>query len=335
MYRIEIKLDEPLTAGYGVAFSNEIRSLDHIPATMLRGALYEELVLAGRGDEAESWFGPRRRWTSAWPANCIPMPLAFSQVKGDAFGGDNGIWNDLSLSASHKPDGSWRQVKVRWLALDNGVPHSALKVDPGVDMHVGLRYDTQSVRGSALFSRQAIAAGTTFDAYVSEVPELRTWTVSLGKRHSVSGRATIRFTQNAGPFGFHARENHAFLYLATPALLPGPHGCWLRGLDRATIKLLTGVHAEVIGASAFEPVGGWNGRWGIPQEQAIAVRAGSCWRIEMKPENAARINEWLRKIGEAGLGIRCHEGFGVVCVNPRWLTETLEEPFCRSQTQER
>ena len=58
LHRITITLEEPATLGAGAVPGNEMRSLGHIPATALRGALFEELRLAGMGEKAAAWFGP-------------------------------------------------------------------------------------------------------------------------------------------------------------------------------------------------------------------------------------------------------------------------------------
>ncbi len=336
MYRIEITLDEPLTAGYGIGFSNEIRSLDYIPATMLRGALYEELVLQGRENEAESWFGPGRFWTSAWPANCLPMPLAFSQVKrDDGLGGVHGLRNELSFETDTNPPESgqpqaWQRARSRWMQLDASLMpvKQTQKAARRIDMHAGLRYDTQSVRGAAFFSRQAIEQGTTFHAFVSEIPEGPVEAAVLGKRRSVSGRVTLAWEHNRSDL-FDLKDSDSkdskdtFLYLATDALVPGAQGGWLRGFERDSIKYLSGAEAEVWAASSFTSVGGWCGPWKLPREQCIAISAGSCWRLRTTgSEDSDRLRNWLDHIVQNGLGLRCHEGFGRVCVNPPWLVNT-------------
>ena len=105
-HKLSLKLKDPVTVGFGATPGNELRSLTHIPATTLRGAIFDALRSEGLETHAESLAaGPR--WTAAWPQDCIPMPLCFSAGKGEGgFQTKLGVWNNLSLqpnAPTHTP----------------------------------------------------------------------------------------------------------------------------------------------------------------------------------------------------------------------------------------
>ena len=52
-----LTLEEPFTCSSNPVVSNEIHTVDHIPATILRGALCTALMRAGRGGEVDTWLG--------------------------------------------------------------------------------------------------------------------------------------------------------------------------------------------------------------------------------------------------------------------------------------
>ncbi len=62
----------------------------------------------------------------------------------------------------------WMRVGERWLTLKDGKSESAWNTESETDMHVGLHYERQSNRESALFSRSAIPAGSKFTAWVRD-----------------------------------------------------------------------------------------------------------------------------------------------------------------------
>jgi hypothetical protein len=343
VFRVKLTLDDPVTVGNGAPVSNEMRSQDSIPATTLRGALFGELKLAGRSGEADAWFGPAGpRWSAAWPSDCIPAPLCYLQVKRDGrgLGGIHGAWNALSAVEPPEVENgkslSWQRMGARWLRLHaNALPHAAARTSMRIDTHAGLRYDTQVQRGSALFSRESFEQGKEFYFYVTQRPDGcdEISSIVLGKRRSIDGGARLEWSSVPEP-AFHcnwggelAGEDPAYIQLMSPAMLPGPNGGLLRGLNRVDFAHLSGTTAEQLDVAAFsrfEQVTGWSGPWKLPKEPATAVAAGSCWRIKATdPATRENLVAWLRGVEADGIGLRREEGFGWIAVNPPWLAGTL------------
>jgi len=348
--------------------SNEIRSLDFIPGTALRGAFYEALSVRENDAVAEDWFGPAGpRWSCGWPATgtcdddwplAVPMPKSFLQVKRDkGFGGIHGVQNPLGepllteATQGTSQEVVWVPVRKRWLRLDaGGGPAGSFEGgDPEIDMHVALHYWRQGHRSGALYSREAIAPARCFAAFVVDgggkidwnllAGEGRKISLALGKRRTVGGGATVKWSdaREFWPKGKMPAENEAVIQLMSDAILPGPNAGCLRGLDEGSLFRLIGVPVELkssrgllkAAASSCREVAGWSGKWGLPREQALAIEAGSVWRLAWEEPQKPRVEAWLDKIEREGLGLRRHEGFGWVAVNPPWLTATLGEIFCK------
>src|ERR1035438_1747103 len=86
-HEILISTIDPLIIDYRPAVSNEHSTLEYIPATRLRGALFEFLDQIAPGVEAAEMFGnPNRLWSPAWPQGesgkaWLPTPKSESRSK--------------------------------------------------------------------------------------------------------------------------------------------------------------------------------------------------------------------------------------------------------------
>jgi len=235
---------------------------------------------------------------------------------------------------------------ARWVRLHaNALPAAAASTSTRIDTHVGLRYDLQVQRGSALFSRESLEQGKEFYFYVTRLPEGydQIDSIVLGKRRSVDGGARLKWSSHPEP-AFHwdwdgrlADEGLAYIQIMSPALVPGPNGGLLRGLSQGDFARLSGAAAEqlkVKGYSRFEQVTGWSGPWRLPKEPATAIAAGSCWRIRATdPAARGKLAAWLRQAESDGIGLRREEGFGWIAVNPPWLAGTLDSAIGKGAPQ--
>jgi hypothetical protein len=146
---------------------------------------------------------------------------------------------------------------------------------------------------------------------------------NLGTRHSANGRCKVTITRTEATFlslagdaeDFDGMANCVAIQLLSDAIIPGPCGGYLRGLDDGAIGDLAGCPIEILaGHSSSKVVGGWSGKWNLPRESAIAIDGG------YTDLSANFIEECQVK----GLGIRTYEGFGSVAINPDWLLSTHE-----------
>ena len=123
-------------------------------------------------------------------------------------------------------------------------------------------------------------ASTVFHAFVTRRPEghEEVTRIALGKRRSVNGRAEIRIGLEEPVFhgGAVPGASTASIQLLTCAVVPGPNGGWMRGLDPKSLAALIGDEVKVSSAfSSFHPVAGWSGKWALPKEQVTGISAGS------------------------------------------------------------
>jgi hypothetical protein len=336
--RALLTLEEPFTCSSNPVVSNEIHTVDHIPATILRGALYTALMRAGRGGEVDAWLGVSDqpiRYSPAWPlakgSMTVPMPLSFVNDKGDSgLGGKCGVLNLLWFDGQTLPemkDGhrfQWTRPAKHWLVVDaTSNPVAGYSVEAETHMHVGLHYERQASRQGALFSQSVIPAGAQFGFWIDDpAGSLKNlpFTAYLGKRRSAgNGEATLRLDPAGGASqkGTAAKGEYLVHFLSD-CLVASEHGGWEVGLGAEGWGRLLGVEAarlKVIGRSAHRQVFGWSNMWGRPREPVTAIAAGSVFRITAADDVAKR----FAALETNGLGARTEEGFGWIAVNPRWL----------------
>ena len=333
-----LTLSEPLTCSRNPVVSNEIHTVDYIPATILRGALYSAMTRTNRSAEVNDWLGVGNRAARYSPAmplsgelSTVPMPLSFVNDKGDAgFGGSHGVLNLLWFEGKPAPEQEgdhrfqWTRPAKRWLVLNKASnPVAGYSHDTESHMHVGLHYERQSSRKGALFSRSEIQAGTKF-RFLLDDPEDRLAdlpsTVFLGKRRSAgSGAAMLQFEpQNLVFAKGPAAKTEYLIHFLSDCLVASELGGWEVGLsEKGWGRVLgNGIKvAGVTGRSAHRQVFGWSNTWGRPREPVTAIAAGSVFRIVTEGDASVRFKE----LEENGFGARTEEGFGWIAVNSQWL----------------
>ncbi|MFN0102814.1 MAG: hypothetical protein ACKV2U_12070 [Bryobacteraceae bacterium] len=325
-YKLLLTLNEPVFCSQAPTISNELVGLQYIPGPTLRGAFAAALVAAGRKSELAAWFadtGPR--WSPAWPAaaeqTIVPTPASFLKDKSDVYG-VHGTWNALIADPPHVSVTSesirhqWIRVSNQWLQLgENSLPIAAHSVKMQSSMHVGLHYGRQAHRKEALFSREEIAPGQQFVAYLTSPSDNLPKEISLGKRRSAgNGGISVKISElTKDPWPLNSSTGETTIQLMSDAILPDCHGRYLRGLGDADWTKLLGVPATVESAcSSNRTYIGWSGSSGLPREKVLTIAAGSVFRL--KVDSAP-----VKALAEKGLGIRRHEGFGIIAVNPPWL----------------
>ena len=346
-YRLDIRLQEPFSSGPRPVVSNEIDTVEFIPATSLRGALASELHYSGRATELGAWFGlAGPQWTPALPAcesptgDVVPMPLCLSREKGDApFHGCYPVYNTL-YAAPPYADASqrlqWSPIRAPWLRITDGQPSDVHRLTVESSMHVGLHYGRQANRSSALFSRREVASRTRFVAWVRDPQSVLTdppGSLTVGKRRS-AGNGSALVTWKESPFPWLGRpvdraQDTVNLQLITDTVVPNPAtGGYYRGLDSDAWSTLLGVPTRVVAsASASRLHRTWSGVWGLPRSQTLAIAAGSAFRLApATPAQNHAFHLALARLAESGLGLARHEGFGWVAVNPSWLVASQITP---------
>ena len=292
MRELRITNLEPLILDPGAGIANERGTLDYIPASRIRGAVFGAIQQLAPGVDAEELFGYKGcRWSPGWPANgnwepCRPAPKCISKYKGD-----------------------W----VGWYSLDG---QDLIPAQPEIEMNmsVGRHYGRRAHRRGALYSRSAISPNQHFVAWVdSDKLATGVFELSMGTRHSVNGRCSIEVSESGGPgFQIEPDTNDVVLMLLADAIIPARSGGYLRGLDAKAFTEILECDVEVDAAySSWHPIGAWSGQWKLPRESAIAIQAGSVWQLRVGDPNA------LKQLLSSGIGTRTYEGFGWAEIVPK------------------
>ena len=317
MKKIIIEVKEPLILDYRAGVSNEHVTLDYIPASRLRGAIYEALPVLGLNIAPEALFGfTGPRWTPAWPAES-----------------DGTCWVRLPKCKQEPPPHNPKdRTKSNW-GLRTLAGLIERDVPTEIHMSMSRNYETRAHRDGALYAREAVSPGQHFVAYMdidsTILPDV-SFEWNVGTRHSANGRCEVKVCDANTEFndliGVNARADFnrypdcVALQLLSDAILPGPQGGYLRGLNESDLGYLTLCDIKVQAAySSSKTVAGWSGKWNLPRESAVAIQAGSVWLLKFESGDRQKWDEFIQNSRAKGLGIRTYEGYGTVTVNPPWL----------------
>ena len=295
MRELRITNIEPLILDPDTGISNERTTLDYIPASRLRGAIFAalpQIAPAVKADTLLAYDGPR--WSCGFPADeywqpLRPRPRCTKKEKGHP---------------------------VHWYSWDQS--GSLTPASPSIELNMGVarHYGRRAHRDTALYARSALSPGQQFVAWVDS-DELPTGSheISIGTRHSANGLCNLKVSKSNGlPFQSAPRNQRHILMLLSDAIIPGKQGGYLRGLDDDAFSTELGCSVTVLAAySSRCTVGAWSGPWGMPRESAIAIQAGSVWLVQV--ENS----DLFEKCAKSGLGIRRFEGFGWVEIDPDYI----------------
>ena len=293
MRELRITNLEPLILDPDTGISNERDTLNYIPASRLRGAIFAALPHIAPGVTAEellSYGGPR--WSCAFPVDdnwqpLQPRPLCSKKVKGHP---------------------------VHWYQRDEG---RLMPAPPKIEINMGhgRHYGRRAHRDTALYARSALSPGQRFVAWVdSDLIPCGEYQMSIGTRHSVTGLCDLEVVEPTGiPFENSPKDQQHVLMLLSDAIVPGPQGGYLRGLDDDALRRVLGCDVTVLAAySSWHTVGAWSGAWGKPRESAIAIEAGSVWLVEAD-------SRCLESCAIEGIGVRRFEGYGWVELDPTYI----------------
>jgi CRISPR-associated protein Csx10 len=127
----------------------------------------------------------------------------------------------------------------------------------------------------------------------------------------------------AGNLGVQKLATFYFaLTLSSATILCDPFLRYQRTLDTATLGHLLEYPAEVFTpvyqAAGIQRLTGWSDLWGTPRASDYALEMGSTFLFASSrslEDDDGRLLDALYALEEAGLGRRCAEGFGRVCVS--------------------
>ncbi len=323
--RYRVRLEEPalLTALDGDP--NEGVSFNHIPGSVLRGAVIGRYLRENRlseldltGAERECFFEGRLRFLNAYPVigstRAYPVPFSWHRFQNETGSIHDDLWSP-SASVHEKPKrvgASFHLRQADKVRLCEPERHIAVHIQRD-------RRGRPTAEGGALYRYESLAAGQVFEAAIlCEVDADIDWLLPLlsgsfwigGARTAGYGRCTWSLEGDPldewreGPLDDD--QGKWVLVLMSNAILRDAYGQYAADLSALTAHLENrlGCRPEIIGCQLdSEMVGGFNRKWGLPLPQTLSVKMGSVLRFNPCDGN------WDRLIAE-GIGERRAEGFG-------------------------
>lgn len=353
--RLTLRNLEPLclpATGYP---GNLIKSHSFIRGQTLRGALMAWAFQNGYAEPAQLFARIGVGDALPLPKDCkdaeqvIPIPLSILTEK--AKGGDSAIpwWAGRSDSPDTFDSLYKQQDKDKEKPKRPGAHEYLCRSSSGTDwqrysptMRVRLRNATpqrDSKKDPQLFSLEEIAEDTSFQAELRcaderTAREFRTFFARLlsGADWLALGRggspARIEAAKLVSPPSPPALGDDWTLTLTSDAIVRGDRLGFLDNLSRDHLCRLAGVTAREgwdIKADAVEPetLHGFNAVTGLTRAPALALRRGSCWRIE-GTGSAELARALLRK---GAIGERTGEGCGRFAIGIQPIeSSTLSKP---------
>jgi CRISPR-associated protein Csx10 len=174
----------------------------------------------------------------------------------------------------------------------------------------------------ALFTRESLEAEQEFRGTITaEDPGLLDILAGLGQvrvggRRTTHGLAALTITEDAGqpPTAERRADGMLILRLRSPGIFTDDFGRPSCEPSPAELERRLGVPAQVTQRwTRWQQVGGWHIASGLPKPSELAVAAGSAYLIS--PERAVA-DDALTVLGQHGVGLRRHEGFGDLAPAP-------------------
>lgn len=276
-YRLTLELQETTCLGAKPSISNDLSTLDFIPATAMRGALRASWKRASLDDEfIEARIGSSSRWSPAFPIapdgedvdeetqpTYVPWPASRIVKKGEP--ADPGsraapATHDVLWGPPPDENAQWRRSQATWLDPKTPATGSASdKISTSSTMHLARDYETGSKVEGALYTREHIDPTGPIKRFAAlirmdttdkrQLPE----TIELGKRKSAGhGLAKCTWTEVDGNIEGEKlavfwggtcsdpQKQSVIAQLLSPAIVRGNGGMPLRGLDLGAWNRLLG-----------------------------------------------------------------------------------------------
>lgn len=335
--RLVLRNLEPLCLPATGHPGNLIRSYSRIRGQTLRGALMAWAIHSGRKDQLSLLERIKVGDALPLPTRCreaeLVLPLPLSILTDKPSGGDPTLpwWAGAATATAFDDLGETPEADEKrkrpgaheYLCRSSGIAHWQRYSPP---MQVRLRNATPkrgSTRDPDLFSLEEIAEDTCFQAELrcddddTAQAFLTAFAPLLaGADWLLIGRAgqptrVESVSAMPQPTMHHDLADDWTLTLVSDAIVRGEGLGFLDNLSMDLLCQWTGLSggedwkilADVV---ETEPVHGFNAVTGLPRTPALALRRGSCWRIQ--GTGSARLAKAL--LQKATLGERVDEGFG-------------------------
>lgn len=318
--RVTVTLTEPVAAARRLRTDFTQDTHDHIPGTVLRGALAAAWIREhGAPDpdsrdfldifEGDGSFGPLHSPES------FPVPLSYKQHKYAPGPGCRRWWDEATEKAP--------QQCCCGQDLENGKGEPARNVARVTRARVALTEEGVAVN-KQLFTQSSLASDTVLTGWVHG-PAVRALrlngtpvdTLYLGGRRSIQGAATVDvdFAEEPGPVEQIEKSDGSadvVLRLLSPGIFVDGFGMPADEPDLREISAVLGVEVRGMARKSWTrwtEVGGWHAASGLPKPTERAVQQGSTYVLhcaEPASESARRT------LMARGVGLRRREGFGAL-----------------------
>ena len=329
--------------------------LDHIPGSVLLGAVVAEWCRNGNAFDPVLFLSGKLRFGNAYPVGAgassndsipsVPVPLSWHHPKDDPQKIRNGITCALDENTEASGEGQiqWKQFRKGYVApgLNEVLERRETRHSSRMKTSIS-RCDYGRPKKSQLFGYQAIQSGQVFrtkiEADASINPEcfhkviraLIQGGLRLGRSRSAEfGRVQIEQTSPPpdttpqespdGAIVFFLESDLALVREGNPVLEPSPEDFYLNKSFRMDLA------RTFIRIRTFSP---WVAfRDGYDMERQVIAKGSVLTFCPSKGECSGVSLRDLQERLDQGLGLHCSDGLGKVLVNPPFLMQMKEETF--------
>ncbi len=351
LLRYQLDLLEPTLLTKPGGDPNTDESVDHIPGSVMRGALAHKYRQANLPNDAfiRLFLDGSTRFLNAYLAHeaerMLPTPAHWQREKDPQTSDEKKERRVYDLTQHQLP--ARKSVGGPFMRIDNGIvyaqrPQHEVAVHNARNREMGRAVPNDVTNRSALFRYHALAARQSFVGYIlvddtdaAQMQVLLDGQIWLGGSRSAGyGRSQLTSVQNGSvsnrEIGQPCHEIKAntsfFVYLTSDAIVRDPktgqHGAYLNEQLEA---MLNGHTLKVLNSyGRFGWVGGFNLHWGLPLPQTWSMLKGSVWQMQSSQAISAAN---IERIEQRGIGDRRVEGFGALLILPTdaW-PQTLHTP---------
>ncbi|MCB9422748.1 MAG: hypothetical protein H6667_23310 [Ardenticatenaceae bacterium] len=349
-YQLELLEPALLTAPGGDPNTDE--SVDHIPGSVIRGALAHKYRQANmsQADFARLFLDGSTRFFNAYLAHeaerMLPTPAHWQRKKDPQTSDEKEERRvyDLTkqqLSARKSVGGPFMWISNETVYAQR--PQHEVAVHNARNREMGRAIPNDTTNRSALFRYRALAARQKFVGYIlvkdadaAQMQSLLDGQIWLGGSRSAGyGRSQFTTTQTASTNREIAQPRQVlkagtpfWVYFTSDAILRDPesgqHGAYLQ---EQLADLLSGHTLQVLNSyGRFGWVGGFNLHWGLPLPQTWSMLKGSVWQMQSDQDISAAD---IERIEQRGIGARRAEGFGALLILPMdaWPQQLYTPPY--------
>jgi CRISPR-associated protein Csx10 len=316
---LTLTLRQPAQLGDRARDDSVLTTMDHLPGAVVRGALAAAWITAN-GEPA----GPRRaeflrlfeggvRFGALMPDGAETHPLS---VVGHKYPLREDCLDAEFDRAAGPPPPFCPQCEsplepVRGLRGEK--PRTGRRTSVSID-------ETGIARDGVLFTRESLNQGQVFrGTLITGDPVLlgilaSLGTVRVGGRRTTHGLADVSIRDVPPPEPEQIDDYHLVVRLRSPGIFTDDFGRPSCDPNPSELEDLLGPGSKVADRwTRWHQAGGWHAASGLPKPTELAVAAGSTYLISSERPVEPSL---LAHLGQRGLGLRRHEGFGELATRP-------------------